>query len=91
MRRAQRLPWGNRVTFMNSTCTTRRSNWRPHVSTFPEKCCDGLWDIEVAAGDPANPNNTIWWSSQMRRLLGCNTVEEFPNTLKLDLALASRR
>ncbi|MQB16689.1 PAS domain-containing protein [Pseudomonas lactis] len=43
---------------------------------------DGLWDIEVAAGDPANPNNTIWWSSQMRRLLGCNTVEEFPNTLE---------
>nr|WP_269325500.1 PAS domain-containing methyl-accepting chemotaxis protein [Pseudomonas sp. Leaf59] len=43
---------------------------------------DGLWDIEVVAGDPANPNNVIWWSSQMRRLLGCSTVEEFPNTLE---------
>ena len=43
---------------------------------------DGLWDIEVVAGDPANPKNIIWWSSQMRRLLGCNTVEEFPNTLE---------
>ena len=43
---------------------------------------DGLWDIEVVAGDPANPKNTIWWSSQMRRLLGCSTVEEFPNTLE---------
>ena len=43
---------------------------------------DGLWDIEVVAGDPANPKNTIWWSSQMRRLLGCNSVEEFPNTLE---------
>ncbi len=43
---------------------------------------DGLWDIEVVAGDPANPNNVIWWSSQMRRLLGCATVEEFPNTLE---------
>ena len=43
---------------------------------------DGLWDIEVVAGDPANPSNTIWWSSQMRRLLGCTTVEEFPNTLE---------
>ena len=43
---------------------------------------DGLWDIEVVAGDPANPKNTIWWSSQMRRLLGCNTIEEFPNTLE---------
>jgi PAS domain-containing protein len=43
---------------------------------------DGLWDIEVMAGDPANPKNTIWWSSQMRRLLGYTTVEEFPNTLE---------
>jgi PAS domain-containing protein len=43
---------------------------------------DGLWDIEVVAGDPANPKNTIWWSSQMRRLLGYTTVEEFPNTLE---------
>nr|WP_315975596.1 PAS domain-containing protein [Pseudomonas sp. 14P_5.3_Bac1] len=43
---------------------------------------DGLWDIEVVASDPANPTNTIWWSSQMRRLLGCSTVEEFPNTLE---------
>lgn len=43
---------------------------------------DGLWDIEVVAGDPANPKNTIWWSSQMRRLLGYTTAEEFPNTLE---------
>jgi PAS domain-containing protein len=43
---------------------------------------DGLWDIEVVAGDPANPKNAIWWSSQMRRLLGHSTPEEFPNTLE---------
>jgi PAS domain-containing protein len=43
---------------------------------------DGLWDIEVIAGDPANPKNAIWWSSQMRRLLGHTTLEEFPNTLE---------
>lgn len=43
---------------------------------------DGLWDIEIVAGDPANPGNTIWWSSQMRRLLGYSTVEEFPNNLE---------
>jgi PAS domain-containing protein len=42
---------------------------------------DGLWDIKVVAGDPANPKNAIWWSSQMRRLLGHTTSEEFPNTL----------
>ncbi|MDH4550411.1 MULTISPECIES: PAS domain-containing protein [Pseudomonas] len=43
---------------------------------------DGLWDIEVVAGDPANPKNAIWWSSQMRRLLGHTSVEDFPNTLQ---------
>lgn len=43
---------------------------------------DGLWDIEVVAGDPANPQNAIWWSSQMRRLLGHTSIEDFPNTLQ---------
>lgn len=43
---------------------------------------DGLWDIEIIAGNPANPNNVIWWSMQMRRLLGYSTVEEFPNNLE---------
>ncbi|EPM72594.1 putative methyl-accepting chemotaxis protein [Pseudomonas syringae pv. theae ICMP 3923] len=43
---------------------------------------DGLWDIEVVAGDPANPQNAIWWSSQMRRLLGHTSAEDFPNTLQ---------
>lgn len=40
---------------------------------------DGLWDLEVVAGDPTNPNNAIWWSSQFRRLLGFETAEEFPD------------
>lgn len=40
---------------------------------------DALWDIDILAGDPANPANTIWFSSQMRRMLGYETVEEFPN------------
>ncbi|AOE85764.1 methyl-accepting chemotaxis protein [Pseudomonas sp. TCU-HL1] len=40
---------------------------------------DGLWDLEVVAGDPTNPNNSIWWSSQFRRLLGFETAEEFPD------------
>ncbi|AYF88836.1 methyl-accepting chemotaxis protein [Pseudomonas sp. JS3066] len=40
---------------------------------------DGLWDLQVVAGDPTNPNNAIWWSSQFRRLLGFETAEEFPD------------
>jgi PAS domain S-box-containing protein len=42
---------------------------------------DGLWDMEVVAGDPVNPMNAFWWSNQLRRLLGYETVEEFPDVL----------
>lgn len=42
---------------------------------------DGLWDMEVVAGDPVNPKNAFWWSDQLRRLLGYETVEEFPDVL----------
>jgi PAS domain-containing protein len=43
---------------------------------------DGLWDMEVVAGDPVNPHNAFWWSHQLRRLLGYDTVEEFPDVLE---------
>jgi hypothetical protein len=36
------------------------------------------------SGDPANPKNRTWWSSQMRRLLGHATAVEFPDTLEAD-------
>lgn len=46
-----------------------------------EMLSDGLWDMEVVAGDPLNPMNAFWWSNQLRRLLGYETVEEFPDLL----------
>jgi PAS domain S-box-containing protein len=46
-----------------------------------ELLSDGLWDMEVIAGDPVNPKNPFWWSPQFRRLLGFETVEEFPDVL----------
>ncbi len=42
---------------------------------------DALWDIDIKDGDPANPANVIWFSPQMRRLLGYQSVEEFPDVL----------
>jgi PAS domain S-box-containing protein len=42
---------------------------------------DGIWDLDVVAGDPVNPSNTFWWSDQFRQLLGFETEEEFPNVL----------
>ncbi|TDV65741.1 methyl-accepting chemotaxis sensory transducer with Pas/Pac sensor [Pseudomonas sp. LP_7_YM] len=46
-----------------------------------EMLSDGLWDMEVIAGDTVNPKNPFWWSPQFRRLLGFETVEEFPDVL----------
>jgi PAS domain S-box-containing protein len=46
-----------------------------------EMMLDGLWDMEVVAGDPVNPKNAFWWSDQFRRLLGYTTVAEFPDVL----------
>ena len=43
---------------------------------------DGLWDMAVVAGDPVNPKNAFWWSDQFRRLLGFETVAEFPDVLE---------
>lgn len=46
-----------------------------------EMLSDGLWDMEVIAGDPVNAKNPFWWSPQFRRLLGFETIEEFPDVL----------
>jgi len=40
---------------------------------------DAPSDIEIIAGDPANPDNAIWFSPQMRRMLGYEALDEFPN------------
>ncbi|KUM44412.1 hypothetical protein AR540_21935 [Pseudomonas sp. EpS/L25] len=42
---------------------------------------DALWDIDIKNGDPANPANVIWFSPQMRHLLGYESVAEFPDVL----------
>jgi len=42
---------------------------------------DGLYDVEIVAGDPINPNNVFWWSPQFRSLLGYQTEQEFPNVM----------
>jgi PAS domain S-box-containing protein len=41
----------------------------------------GLWDMEVVAGDPVNPNNAFWWADRFRQLLGYTDERDFPNVL----------
>lgn len=43
---------------------------------------DGLWDLNIINGNPMNPSNVFWWSPQFKRLLGFETVEEFPDVLE---------
>ncbi|WP_296401631.1 hypothetical protein [Zoogloea sp.] len=35
-----------------------------------ELLSDGLWDIEIRKATPLDPANTVWWSPQLRRMLG---------------------
>jgi PAS domain S-box-containing protein len=41
----------------------------------------GLWDMNIIAGDPINPNNEFTWSNEFRQMLGFTDEKEFPNHL----------
>ncbi|GGJ04844.1 PAS domain-containing protein [Paenibacillus hunanensis] len=41
----------------------------------------GLWDMEVEAGDPVNPNNAFTWTDEFRAMLGYTNEQDFPNVL----------
>lgn len=41
----------------------------------------GLWDMDVVAHDPVNPNNEFNWSQEFRTMLGYNNEVDFPNIL----------
>lgn len=41
----------------------------------------GLWDMDVVAGDPVNPDNTFTWTDEFRHLIGYTSERDFPNVL----------
>jgi len=41
----------------------------------------GLWDMEVVADDPVNPDNTFIWSDEFRELIGFTDKTDFPDKL----------
>ncbi|PID27623.1 MAG: hypothetical protein CSB55_08090 [Candidatus Cloacimonadota bacterium] len=40
---------------------------------------EGSWHMMVVAGDPMNPDNTLWYSNQLRKLLGYKDEKDFPD------------
>ncbi|WP_211234064.1 methyl-accepting chemotaxis protein [Chitinilyticum litopenaei] len=46
-----------------------------------EMLAEGLWDMEVDAGNPVSPHNAFWWSAQFRHLLGFSNQQDFPDVL----------
>jgi PAS domain S-box-containing protein len=42
----------------------------------------GLWDMDVVAEDPVNPDNEFQWSQEFRTMLGYHDERDFPNVLK---------
>jgi PAS domain S-box-containing protein len=41
----------------------------------------GLWDMDVVAHDPVNPNNVFHWSHEFRTMLGFRDHTDFPDLL----------
>jgi PAS domain S-box-containing protein len=41
----------------------------------------GLWDMDVVADDPVNPDNEFTWSQEFRHMLGFTDERDFPNIL----------
>ncbi len=42
----------------------------------------GLWDIKLANGsDLGHPDNEVTWSDEMRKMLGFDDLNDFPNTI----------
>ena len=41
----------------------------------------GLWDMDVVADDPVNPNNVFHWSQEFRTMLGFRDHNDFPDVL----------
>ncbi|AJS59605.1 methyl-accepting chemotaxis protein [Paenibacillus sp. IHBB 10380] len=41
----------------------------------------GLWDMNVIAGDPVNPNNEFTWTDEFRQMIGYRDEMDFPNIL----------
>jgi hypothetical protein len=41
----------------------------------------GLWDMDVVAHDPVNPDNEFQWSQEFRTMLGFRDENDFPNVL----------
>jgi PAS domain S-box-containing protein len=41
----------------------------------------GLWDMDVNAADPVNPNNEFQWSQEFRHMLGYTDERDFPHIL----------
>jgi len=40
-----------------------------------------LWDMQIADGDPLDPNNRFMWSQEFRNMLGFKGEYDFPNIL----------
>ncbi|MCL2759788.1 MAG: response regulator [Treponema sp.] len=42
----------------------------------------GLWDMEINSADPVNPDNTVVFSDDIRKMLGYTNEEDYPNKIR---------
>ncbi|MFB0829788.1 methyl-accepting chemotaxis protein [Brevibacillus laterosporus] len=63
------------------TMQSFRENVAVRLELVTEAIEVGLWDMNVVAGDPVNPQNTFTWTNEFRKMLGYRDETDFPNVL----------
>jgi PAS domain S-box-containing protein len=56
-------------------------NLMRRLELITEASSEGFWDVTIANGDPNHPDSSVWYSMQMRCLLGYTSVKDFPNDI----------
>jgi PAS domain S-box-containing protein len=67
--------------FKNAKLTSLLEDTQIRLNLITQAIKVGLWDMNVVAGDPVNPNNTFVWGDEFRKMLGYKDETDFPNIL----------
>lgn len=71
----------NNINEVLQAVQTEKNDVKMRMDLVTKAIHVGLWDMEVEAGDPVNPNNAFTWTDEFRHMLGYHSEQEFPNVL----------
>lgn len=78
---ANREEWQALLARLTSVIAKREAYYKTRLHMITEAIDVGLWEMDVYAGDPVNPNNEFRWTDELRRMIGYTDERDFPNVL----------